>query len=211
MKKERIENNVAVLSGVLVSEFDFSHEIFGEKFYVALLKSERISDANDVIPITISEKFIDAEKLWLGQRVRVSGQFRSYNKRAENTSHLKLTLFVRDLEVWEDDEEPVPCDENEISLDGYFCKTPIYRTTPLGREITDVLFAVNRPYEKSDYIPCICWGEDARFTSGLSVGAHCRIKGRMQSRKYKKRISKDETETRVAYEISVSEIEEVQG
>ena len=211
MKKERIENNIAVLSGTLVSELSFDHEIFGEGFYVALLKSKRVSDANDVIPITISEKLIDVDKFWSGQRVRVSGQFRSYNKRMENTSHLKLTLFVRDLEVWEDDEEPVPCDENEISLDGFFYKTPIYRITPLGREITDVLFAVNRPYEKSDYIPCICWGEDARFTSSLSVGAHCRIKGRMQSREYKKRISEDETETKTAYEISVSEIEEVQG
>lgn len=207
MKKKMINNNQITVSGELVSEFSFDHEVFGEKFYTTKLSVERKSGNIDVLPVLISERIIDIKREWKGEMVKVYGQVRSYNKHEENKSRLILSVFVKQFENLADDEPLQSGDENSISLDGYICKPPIYRETPLGREIADILLAVNRPYGKSDYIPCICWGRNARFASGLEVGTRLQIEGRIQSREYRKQISDEECETRIAYEVSVSRLE----
>lgn len=205
MSREQ-ENNKVTLSGEIVRNFEFSHEVYGEGFYTAMLASERLSGEKDIIPIMVSERIVDVEVDWIGRFVKVSGQFRSYNKHEDGRRHLELSVFVREFEEIEfEHEEPGSGNnENIISLDGYICKPPTYRKTPLGREITDILLAVNRPYGKSDYVPMICWGRNAVYASGLEVGTRLRIEGRIQSREYQKRISDDETETMVAYEVSIS-------
>lgn len=202
-----IENNQATLSGELISNFEFSHEVYGEGFYTAMLASERVSGQKDIIPIMVSERLVDVKSEWIGWFARVSGQFRSYNKHENRRRHLELSVFVRGLEDITDERGFGLEDENFISLDGYICKPPTYRKTPFGREITDILLAVNRPYGKSDYIPCIAWGRNAKFASGLKVCTRLRIEGRIQSREYHKRISDDERETRIAYEVSISKME----
>lgn len=204
-----IKNNQATLSGEIVSNFEFSHEVFGEGFYTAMLESERKSGQKDIIPIMVSDRLVDAGTDWKGRFVKVSGQFRSYNKHEGERDHLVLSVFVTEFEEFEE----LPFSDNysnSISLDGYVCKQPAYRETPLGREIADILFAVNRNYGKSDYIPCICWGRNARFAGGLEVGTRLQIEGRIQSREYKKLISETESETRVAYEVSISRMEVVE-
>lgn len=206
MSREQ-ENNKVTLSGEIVRNFEFSHEFYGEGFYTATLTSEKLSGAKDTIPIMVSERIIDVEADWIGQFVRVSGQFRSYNKHEGERNHLILSVFVREFEGITDERDFGLEDENLISLDGYICKKPTYRKTPLGREIADILLAVNRPYGKSDYIPMICWGRNAVYASGLEIGTRLRIEGRIQRREYQKRISDDEYETRVAYEVSVSRLE----
>lgn len=202
-----IENNKVTLSGGIVSNFEFSHEFYGEGFYTAMLASERLSGQKDIIPIMVSERLVDVKANWDERFARVSGQFRSYNKNEGEKNHLILSVFVREWEVWEEGGTDRPHDENHVSLDGYICKPPIYRKTPLGREIADILLAVNRPYGKSDYIPMICWGRNAVYASGLEIGTRLRIEGRIQSREYQKRISETESEKRVAYEVSVSRLE----
>lgn len=200
-----IENNKVTLSGEIVSNFEFSHEMFGEGFYTAMLASERTSGQKDIIPVMVSERLADVEADWAGRFVKVSGQFRSYNKHEGERNRLVLSVFVREFEEFE--EMPFSDNHsNHISLDGYICKQPTYRETPLGREIADILLAVNRPYGKSDYIPTILWGRNARFAGGLEVGTRLQIEGRIQSREYQKRISDDEYETRTAYEVSVSKL-----
>lgn len=214
MNREQ-ENNKVTLSGEIVSNFEFSHEVYGEGFYTAMLASERLSEAKDVIPIMVSERLVDVKAEWIDRFVRVSGQFRSYNKHKDGRSHLELSVFAREFEGITDEQMEFEFrHDNEISLDGYICKKTTYRKTPLGREITDILLAVNRPYGKSDYVPMICWGRNARFASKLEVGARLQIEGRIQSREYQKRISNDEYETRTTYEVSVSKmtvVEEMEG
>lgn len=201
-----IDNNKVTLSGEIVSNFEFSHEVCGEKFYTAMIASNRTSGQKDIIPIMVSERLIDVKADWAGRFVRVSGQFRSYNKHEGERSRLVLSVFVRELEEFE--EMPFSDNySNHISLDGYICKPPIYRKTPLGREIAGILLAVNRPYGKLDYIPCIVWGRNARFARNLEVGTRLRIEGRIQSREYLKRISETDSEARVAYEVSISRME----
>lgn len=209
MNREQ-ENNKVTLSGEIVSNFEFSHEVYGEGFYTAMLASERLSGEKDIILIMVSERLVDVKADWIGQFVRANGQFRSYNKHDEEGNHLILSVFVREFEEIEFEyEEPGSGnDENDISLDGYICKPPTYRKTPLGREITDVLLAINRPYGKSDYIPCIFWGRNAQYISGFDIGDRIRIWGRIQSREYVKKISEDEIETRIVYEVSVQKLEE---
>lgn len=203
-----IENNRVCIIGEIVSEFTFSHEVFGEGFYIANVSVNRLSDMVDVIPLMISERLIDVTKDYRGMKIEVAGQFRSYNRHEGTKNKLVLSIFVRELRFLEDDEMPEEQSKsNQIFLDGYVCKPPIYRKTPLGREIADILVAVNRPYGKSDYIPCIAWGRNARFAGGLEVGEHIQIQGRFQSREYAKKISDNEIETRVAYEVSVSKID----
>lgn len=206
MNREQ-ENNKVTLSGEIVSNFEFSHEVYGEGFYTAMLASERLSGQKDIIPIMVSDRIVDVRADREGQFVRVSGQFRSYNKHENGRRHIELSVFVREFEEWEEDGTIRPADENELFLDGYICKPPVYRKTPLGREITDILLAVNRQYGKSDYIPCIAWGRNARFTSGLGVGTRLQVEGRIQSREYEKKISETESEARVAYEVSISKLE----
>ena len=191
--------------GKVATEFSFSHEVFGEGFYMVEVEVKRLSNSEDRIPLMISERLIDVTQDYTGEYIMVHGQFRSYNRHEEQKNRLVLSVFVREISFME--EEPDGTKTNSIWLDGYICKEPIYRKTPLGREIADLLLAVNRPYGKSDYIPCICWGRNARCASGFEVGEHVQLLGRIQSREYVKRISDTETEKRVAYEVSVSKLE----
>lgn len=198
-------NNQVTIAGEVVSEFTFSHEVYGEHFYVVNIAVCRLSNSFDVIPVMISERLMDVSADYRGCILQASGQFRSYNRHEENRNRLVLSVFAREaslIEPEEDDQNP-----NYIFLDGYVCKHPVYRKTPLGREIADVLLAVNRPYGKSDYIPCICWGRNARFADKFEVGSHIQIWGRIQSREYQKKIGEEHYEKRVAYEVSVSKLE----
>ena len=200
-----IENNQAEVCGTIESDFVFSHEVFGEGFYVTHVSVKRDSGICDIIPVTVSERLIDVNQDYTGEMVCITGQFRSYNKHEEERSHLVLYVFAREITFvgYEYDETR----SNQIFLDGFICKNPTYRKTPLGREVTDLLLAVNRPYGKADYIPCICWGRNARFASGFNVGEHLRAIGRIQSREYIKKATDEEFETRIAYEVSISKME----
>ena len=205
MSDKIIENNQVTIMGKVATEFSFSHEVFGEGFYMVEVEVKRLSNSEDRIPLMISERLIDVTQDYTGEYIMVHGQFRSYNRHEEQKNRLVLSVFVREISFME--EEPDGTKTNSIWLDGYICKEPIYRKTPLGREIADLLLAVNRPYGKSDYIPCICWGRNARYASGFEVGEHVQLLGRIQSREYVKRFSDTETEKRVAYEVSVSKLE----
>lgn len=205
MSDKIIENNQVTIMGEIVSIFTFSHEVFGEGFYMVDVSVRRLSNSVDTIPVMISERLIDVEQDYRGEFLMVSGQFRSYNRHDEQKNRLVLSVFAREVSFIE--EELDGAKTNNILLDGYICKLPIYRKTPLGREIADLLLAVNRPYGKSDYIPCICWGRNARFASAFEVGEHVQVLGRIQSREYVKKLSETETEKRTAYEVSVSKLE----
>jgi len=203
------ETNVVTISGEIISDFSFNHEKCGEGFYTALISIERKSRVKDVLPIMVSERITDVKREWKGRHVEIIGQFRSYNKRTESGNRLMLHIFARKFitDTFEKEEPGIGKDENRIYLDGFICKQPSYRETPLGREITDILLAVNRQYGRSDYIPCVAWGRNARFAENLQVGDHISIEGRIQSREYKKKISDDEFEERIAYEVSTNKIE----
>ena len=205
MSDKIIENNQVSIIGEVASGFTFSHEVFGEGFYMVDVLVKRLSNSDDCIPLMVSERLIDVQQDYTGEYIMVTGQFRSYNQHEEKKNKLVLSVFVRELSFVE--EELDGAKTNSILLDGYICKRPVYRKTPLGREIADLLLAVNRPYGKSDYIPCICWGRNARFASGFEVGEHVQVLGRIQSREYVKKITETETERRVAYEVSVSKLE----
>ncbi len=200
-----IENNMATISGKVVSNVEFSHEVYGEGFYYFMLEVPRLSDSSDKIPVTISERLASKDKLIIGTIIEVEGQFRSYNSYNTEGNKLLLTVFARDI-VFLEDEKKIK-NPNQIYLNGYICKRPIYRTTPFGREITDILLAVNRPYNKSDYIPCIAWGRNARFSEKLAVGDNIKVWGRIQSRTYQKKFESGEVINKVAYEVSVSKME----
>ena len=200
-------NNEVAVCGIVDSELSFSHEIYGEAFHSFALKVMRLSDICDCINVTVSERLIKDMTITSGTKLSVTGQFRSYNNYSENGNRLLLTVFARDIK--EDDGLESDQNPNHIYLNGFLCKPPVYRTTPFGREITDLLIAVNRAYNKSDYIPCIAWGRNARYCSSLAVGDNIKVWGRIQSREYQKRISEDETITKTAYEISVSKMEVV--
>ncbi|MCI5741327.1 MAG: single-stranded DNA-binding protein [Lachnospiraceae bacterium] len=205
MADKLFENNQVTIMGEVVSEFSFSHEVYGEGFYLVDVAVSRLSDSVDYIPLMVSERLVDVTQNYIGETILVNGQFRSYNRHEEKKNRLVLSVFVREWEFVDYIEDEVK--SNQIYLDGYICKEPIYRKTPLGREIADLLVAVNRSYGKSDYIPCICWGRNARYASGFEVGSHVEVFGRIQSREYLKKIGEDETERRIAYEVSVSKIE----
>jgi len=198
-------NNKIYLEGKVLSGLEFSHEMYGEGFYTFNLEVQRLSDAKDVLLITVSERLIAGLEISVGAELIVEGQLRSYNKFIEGANRLILTVFARDI---------TPCVEksknpNQIYLDGYICKQPIYRTTPFGREIADMLLAVNRSYNKSDYIPTIAWGRNSRFCKQLEVGDNIRVWGRLQSREYQKRVSESELIKKVAYEVSISKMERI--
>ena len=205
MADKILENNQVSIVGEIISDFQYSHEVYGEGFYMVEVAVSRLSNFSDYIPLMISERLIDTSQSYIGQKVYVTGQFRSYNRHEELKNRLVLSVFVREIEFIEEETEEMK--SNQILLDGYICKDPIYRKTPLGREIADLLVAVNRSYGKSDYIPCICWGRNARFASGFEVGGHTQIWGRIQSREYMKKIDETESERRIAYEVSVSKLE----
>lgn len=214
MDTNYLENNYLTLVGKVIGEKRFSHEIYGEKFYVFDLEIPRLSGNADIIPITVSERIATEEMLTEGKNLLVKGQFRSYNSYDTQKNRLILTVFAKDvIEVEEkpedEDNEMVKKDmvTNEVVLIGYICKKPIYRQTPFGREIADILLAVNRAYNKSDYIPCIAWGRNARFCQNLEVGTKVKLVGRVQSRTYEKKYDDGTVENRVAYEVSVGSLE----
>ncbi len=219
MDTNYLENNYLTLVGKVTGEKKFSHEIYGERFFIFNLEIPRLSGISDLIPITISERLINEDTLQEGRKLLVKGQFRSYNSYESEKNRLILTVFAKDVKVIEEEEEKNE-EENEISrkdiitnevvLIGYICKKPIYRQTPFGREIADVLLAVNRAYNKSDYIPCIAWGRNARFCQNLEVGAQIKLVGRVQSRTYEKKHEDGTVETRVAYEVSVGSLEVIE-
>lgn len=201
-----ITNNTVTLIGEVVSGFIFNHDAYGERFYTVELAVKRLSEQADVIPLLISERLVDVSLNYIGSNMEVKGQFRSRNEFGENKKRLVLSVFVREAFLLTEEFKDYT-KSNFILLNGYLCKPPIYRKTPLGREIADLLLAVNRPYGKSDYIPCIAWGRSASYVSGFSVGTRLEISGRIQSREYEKRLSETEIVTRTAYEVSVSKLE----
>ncbi len=213
MTDKVFDTNKVSVAGEVTGNFEFSHEVYGEGFYIIYVSVERLSRTSDEIPIMVSNRIIDVEEDLTGKTIEVSGQFRSYNRHENNKNRLILSVFAREIKVIENDEDEdddldlSDLNTNQIFLDGYVCKEPVYRKTPLGREIADLLVAVNRPYGKSDYIPCICWGRNARYAQTFEVGGHLHIYGRIQSREYQKKIGEDKYETRVAYEISVNKLE----
>ena len=209
MSDKMIENNQVTIMGEVATPFTFSHEVFGEGFYMVSVNVRRLSNSMDRIPLMISERLIDVSRDYTGEFIMASGQFRSYNRHEEHKNRLVLSLFVREVAFIE--EELDGAKTNQIFLDGYICKLPVYRKTPLGREIADLLLAVNRPYGKSDYRPCICWGRHARFAASFEVGEHVQVIGRIQSREYIKKLSETEAEKRTAYEVSVSKLECLDG
>ena len=201
MINEEKQNNRVFLKGEIVTEAKYSHEVYGEGFYEMDVLVKRLSGQADVLPVTVSERLIESNNLKIGSSISALGQFRSYNKLIDGKSKLMLTVFVRELVEGVDVKNP-----NNIVLSGYICKPPVYRTTPFSREIADVLIAVNRAYNKSDYIPCIAWGRNARFVKNLPVGEKIALAGRIQSREYVKKYSESETKTMTAYEVSICKL-----
>ncbi len=195
------KNNKVYVSGEIVSDATFSHEVYGEGFYEFSVRVMRLSGQADILPITLSERLIQGGALCKGKNICALGQFRSYNKIENGRSRLMLTVFVRELLEGLPEKNP-----NTILLSGYICKPPVYRTTPFNREIADILIAVNRAYNKSDYIPCIAWGRNARFVKNLTVGDRIAISGRIQSREYQKKLSETDVKIMTAYEVSVSKL-----
>jgi primosomal replication protein N len=193
--------NKVYLSGVVAGMPTYSHEIYGEGFYELHIAVERLSDQKDILPVTMSERLMEGRDFSVGAAVAVVGQFRSYNKISDGRSKLMLTVFVRELVEPDEGKNP-----NSVELSGYVCKPPVYRTTPFKREISDVLLAVNRAYNKSDYIPCIAWGRNARYVKNIPVGSKIEISGRIQSREYQKKIDDERYETKIAYEVSVGRV-----
>lgn len=208
MADKIFENNQVSIVGTIASDFRYSHEVYGEGFYMVDVSVSRLSDFVDMIPVMVSERIVDTTQNYEGETVYVTGQFRSYNRHEEKKNRLVLSVFARELEFGCEAAEEYK--SNQIYLDGFVCQEPIYRKTPLGREIADLLIAVNRSYGKSDYIPCICWGRNARFASGFKVGNHVEIWGRIQSREYVKKLGENLTEKRIAYEVSVSKVERLE-
>ena len=194
------KNNKVFISGEIVTEAEFSHEVYGEGFYEMTVLVKRLSGQGDLLPLTVSERLIADRNLKVGSFINALGQFRSYNKLVDGKSKLMLTVFVRELT-----DNPLK-NPNNIVLSGYVCKQPVYRTTPFNREISDLLIAVNRSYNKSDYIPCIAWGRNARFAKNLAVGEKIAIAGRIQSREYQKKFSEEDVRVLTAYEVSISKL-----
>lgn len=213
MNGKELDNNQVTIMGEVVSAFTYNHEIYGEGFYMMEVCVERLSSSHDIIPVMVSERLMDVTQDYRGKYVEIQGQFRSYNRHEERKNKLILSVFAREVHFVDLEEESLPESNktNSIYLDGYICKEPVYRKTPLGREIADLLLAVNRPYGKSDYIPCISWGRNARFAGNFRVGERVLVWGRIQSREYIKHIDEETTEKRVAYEVSVSKLETVQS
>lgn len=197
-------NNQVKLSGKVITELTLSHQVYGEEFYSFNLECKRLSQASDILPVTISERLIIHNNIHTGDLIDIKGQLRSYNNYSDGKTHLVLSIFAKDIAICNTIEDNNP---NEVILNGFICKPPVYRTTPFGREITDVLIAVNRAYGKSDYIPIICWGRNARFVSALGIGSNILISGRMQSRIYQKKLEDETIIEKTAYEVSVSKIQ----
>lgn len=203
--KDHIVTNNCMITGQICSELELSHKSYGEGFYTLFIKVKRLSGYDDIIPVILSERLLADIALEEKTKIQVTGQLRTHNKVEGIKNRLIITVFAREIIVIEDDE--MIKNPNKIYLEGYVCKKPIYRLTPLGREISDIMLAVNRAYNKSDYIPCIAWGRNAKYSQGLDVGAHIRIWGRIQSREYKKKLGCEKVETKTAFEVSVLKME----
>lgn len=204
-KKYETTTNVVTMTGTLFEDAAYAYTSYDEKFYTATLQVKRAgSDNSDYLPITVSEKLIDVTALTAGTTVTITGQFRSFNKIDEETQrrHLILSVFCRDIVIADDDAVHV----NSITFSGYICKEPKFRKTPKGREITDLLVAVNRSYGRTDYIPCIAWGRNAKFASGMEVGTHLDLAGRIQSREYSKKVDEDTYVKKTVYEVSLGTV-----
>lgn len=211
MAEKRVTENNVLLIGTLESDLEYSYEAYGEKFYVARVESLRLNGTTaDYVPITVSERLIDVTKCVEGTRVKVKGQYRSFNKidNEAGTRHLVLSVFCKDIEILEaeSEDEDWESDDDKVSLRGFLCKAPTFRTTPHGREVSDVMLAVPRSYGKSDYIPCITWGRNARFASELKPGTEVSINGRIQSRQYRKKLNDTDFEMKDVYEVSISSL-----
>lgn len=202
-----MDNNNVEIGGEIVEELKFSHEIFDEKFYKFSIKTKRLSDYEDILPVIISERLVNLDDIKIGRIVKISGQFRSYNLQTETKNRLVLSIFVKEIEFTDDKSILTLNDANFI---GYICKEPVYRKTPLGREIADVLIAINRTYRKSDYVPCILWGRNAKFCETLKVGDLVKLSGRIQSRTYEKKLDNGDTIKKTAYEVSVSKFANIE-
>ena len=225
MDTNYLENNYLTLVGRVTSEKQFSHEIYGERFYSFDLSIPRLSGNADIIPVTVSERLITDDMMQIGTKLLIKGQFRSYNSYENEKNRLILTVFAKDIEKLEEEVKESEEGEdstvneftkkdtitNEVVLIGYICKKPIYRQTPFGREIADILLAVNRAYNKSDYIPSIAWGRNARFCQNLAVGSEVKIVGRVQSRNYEKKYEHGTVVKKVAYEVSVGSLEVIKA
>ena len=205
MSNSILENNTVTIVGKVISKPEFSHEVYGEGFYTFYLEVPRLSDISDVLPITVSERLLKNIDFKEGAFFEIEGQFRSYNSFQSESNKLLLNIFTRDIKPVEDISTIK--NPNQIFLNGFICKRPIYRTTPFGREITDMLLAINRQYNKSDYIPCIAWGRNARYLEGVTVGENLKVWGRVQSRSYQKKTENGEAIEKVAYEVSVVKLE----
>lgn len=201
MNYEMLNNNKVYLQGVVDCLPTLSHTLLDEQFYTFNLRVARLSGKDDILPITMPEKLMLTTTIEVGKPLALRGQFRSHNKLEDGRSKLQLSVFCREICEWNSGQN-----SNIVELNGYICKSPIYRVTPFNREICDILLAVNRSYNKSDYIPCISWGRDAKFAGAMAVGTAVQIVGRIQSREYIKRVDGEEPQTRIAYEVSVSEV-----
>ena len=202
-----MDNNNVEIGGEIIEEPKFSHEIYDEKFYKFLIKTKRLSSYEDILPVIISERLVNLEDIKIGKVVKIYGQFRSHNLQTETKNILVLSIFVKEIEFTDDKNVLTLNDANFI---GYICKEPVYRKTPLGREIADVLIAINRTYKKSDYIPCILWGRNAKFCETLKVGDLVKLNGRIQSRTYEKKIDNGEIIKKTAYEVSISKFANIE-
>ena len=205
MNESTVVNNTVTVLGTISCPLELNHEFYGEKFYKFMLSIRRLSDNSDTIPITISERLITLNNLKVGTLIKIIGQFRSYNNIQGENNKLILTVFAREVEIL--DESSKFYNPNQIFLDGFLCKAPIYRVTPFGREISDLILAVNRQYNRSDYIPCIAWGRNARYCEQLQVGDRIKLWGRIQSRNYQKKNQDGTTLSKTAYEVSISKME----
>lgn len=201
-----MENNVITLVGTVETEAEYSHSVLEEEFFSFMLRVPRLSENDDLLPVTVSARQLDTSLIKQGNKIKVKGQLRSYNKYTQTKTRLILTVFAKGIApaLSEDEDNP-----NEIFINGFICKTPVYRRTPFGREITDLIIAVNRAFNRSDYIPAIAWGKNAVYSENLEVGSNVMLWGRLQSRNYNKRISDEETEVRTAYELSITKIEKL--
>lgn len=201
-----MDNNIITLTGTVETEAAYSHSVLDEEFYSFMLRVPRLSENDDILPVTVPQRQLDSVLIQPGNKIKVKGQLRSYNKYTSLKTRLILTVFAKGIAPALPDDD---CNPNEIFVNGFVCKAPIYRRTPFGREITDLIIAVNRAFNRSDYIPAIAWGKNATYSENLEIGSNVMLWGRLQSRNYNKRISEEETEVRTAYELSITKIEKL--
>lgn len=205
---DKLCDNYVYIAGRMKTEAEYSHTVYGEGFYTFFMEIERLSGKTDIVPVTVSERILGFSPVYKDEFFAVEGQLRSYNRKIEgDKTRLMITVFVKN--IYHAEEIDTMRNTNEIKIEGFICKPPVYRVTPLGREITDILVAVNRAFGKSDYIPCIAWGRNAKYAGEYITGDKVLINGRLQSRIYEKHLEDGTTEERTAYEVSVCAIGEI--